>query len=265
MSSILEALRKLETEKAEADRPPEEGFDPKTAKRDLVGGGAWRNWLPLRLGPLAAVLGGGLLLIALAAVSVGVSIVLLKPGAGPVQVANAARRIEAPSPLQVISPPPAPREPVEAPAPEPAKPEPTPSPPLSKPVAKPPVPIAPEPPAETFQIAAGDTAGSMPEIESHPPPAPVPEPRARKQEGPVDIFALPMLSETEKVRYGLSNLQVNLACPANKYRPHASAIINLKQVMAGQRIPDSQAILIGVHMRAIAVEIVDTGKQYQIR
>jgi len=58
---------------------------------------------------------------------------------------------------------------------------------------------------------------------------------------------------------------VNMVRPASKARPYASAIINLEPVQVGERISGSQAILVGVESRAIAVEIEGTGQRYHIR
>ena len=52
---------------------------------------------------------------------------------------------------------------------------------------------------------------------------------------------------------------------ARKARPYASAIINLQPVQVGEKIPGSDAVLIGVESRAIGIEIEGTGERFHIR
>ena len=87
----------------------------------------------------------------------------------------------------------------------------------------------------------------------------------KKTGAPLDLLALPVLKETDKVRYGLDEIRINMVRPANKTRPYASAIINLQTVQVGEKIPDSRATLIGVEQRAIGVEIEGSGERYQVR
>lgn len=82
---------------------------------------------------------------------------------------------------------------------------------------------------------------------------------------PANIYALPPLRETEKSRLGLRDLQVNMCRPATKSRPQASAIINLQTVYIGETVPGSDAILVGVETRGIAIEVPDTGARYHVR
>lgn len=82
---------------------------------------------------------------------------------------------------------------------------------------------------------------------------------------PVDLLTLPVLKESDKERLGLGDIRINMVRPANKAHPYASAIINLQPVHIGERLPDSNAVLIGVDARAIAVEISNTGERFHIR
>ena len=73
------------------------------------------------------------------------------------------------------------------------------------------------------------------------------------------------MKSTDKARYGLSNIRINMVRPASKKRPLASAIINLQQVHVGETIPDTEAVLIGVESRAIGIEIKETGLRFHMR
>ena len=79
------------------------------------------------------------------------------------------------------------------------------------------------------------------------------------------MMSLPALRASDKAKYGLDGIHVNMVRPASKARPYASAIINLEPVQVGEKIPGSEAILIGVESRAIGIEIEGTGERYHIR
>jgi hypothetical protein len=116
-------------------------------------------------------------------------------------------------------------------------------------------------------------AEPTPEPPSVPAAEPTPETRNPKPETrnpkkasrPIDLLLLPALRETDKARYGLSDVRVNMVRPASKARPYASAIINLQPVQVGEKIPGSEATLIGVESRAIGIEIESTGERFHIR
>ncbi|NIA16351.1 MAG: hypothetical protein GWP08_20010 [Nitrospiraceae bacterium] len=80
---------------------------------------------------------------------------------------------------------------------------------------------------------------------------------------PSKLFDLPMLRRSEQVRYGLEDLQINMPRPATKRRPLASAIINLQPVFVGETIPGTRAVLVGVDMRGIAIEV--EGRHFYVR
>ena len=80
----------------------------------------------------------------------------------------------------------------------------------------------------------------------------------------IDVDSLPFLSISAKEKYGLANVKVNMPRPATKSRPYASAVIDLRPVLVGERIPKTSARLIGVTNRGIAIEIIETGDKYQI-
>ena len=50
----------------------------------------------------------------------------------------------------------------------------------------------------------------------------------------------------------------------NEHRPHGSAIINLKAVYVGERIPGSGIRLVGVEMRGIGIEDETTGQRFYV-
>jgi len=81
----------------------------------------------------------------------------------------------------------------------------------------------------------------------------------------VNVLSYPVLKSSDKARYGLSDVRINMVRPASKKRPVASAIINLQQVHVGETIPDTQAVLIGVETRGIGIEIRETGRRYHLR
>ncbi len=381
MSSILDALRKLEAEKAEASRAENAPFEPESAKYELVGKSGRRGRMPFRASPVFVISGAIILASIVIGVSIGLTLMLTRSQGVPLeQVARAAapnlqtetpakpagppraesahtavkvppRQVPAepviqepkakpnPAPKPVakaaLAPEPAP-EPVAkaAPAPEPAPepvakaapaPEPAPEPvakaapapePAPEPVAKAepapepePAPVAkaepapepvPEPakavpaPEPAAKVAAQtEKAVSPAEVKKEelpalarplqqvaklePPVTPTPSERAvsrpekkeadvpKKQSRPLDLMSLPVLRASDKAQYGLEGVRVNMVRPASKTRTYASAIINLEPVQVGEKIPGSDAILIGVESRSIGIEIEGTGERFQIR
>jgi len=85
-----------------------------------------------------------------------------------------------------------------------------------------------------------------------------------KNEEITNIFALPVLSMSDRKRLGLSTMKLNMVRPPTKTRRYGSAIINLQPVMVGEVIPDTDAVLIAVDMRGIAVQAKDSGERYHI-
>ncbi len=109
MSSILDALRKLEAEKAEAGQPTDEGFAEGVAERELVGRNLLRERLTIRLTPMTLVLSAVAFTALFMAISVGVSMMLIaRAGREPAYVASktpqparASLPTAAPAPPQV--------------------------------------------------------------------------------------------------------------------------------------------------------------------
>lgn len=326
MSSILDALKKLETEKLEASRRVEEFRDAPLAVHELVGPSLLRDRVTLRLNPLFIVTACIVIVLIIISASVAVSVYVARP------VITEARNT---TPEDVVI------QPIVQEPPKPA--EPTPA-PVSTPIANASVPVAPTPeitsqPAvnqaksipepvvnqtSSTKINAKSASGSEPqpskpiplvvpppsepapvkepvamakrstsvqeeikppavvkkeiEFESNPlpesfSPTPVPEKPARtepqqKNSTPasIEINKLPILTESDKERFGIGDLRVNMTRPANpKTRPYASAIINLKPVYVGERIPGGGARLIAVDDRGIAIEIEGSGEQFYLR
>lgn len=179
MSSILDALNKLEQEQAqvELEEEIERDIDPRQAARELVDG------LPspargMRLTPAALLLGGAILMVLMVGVSIGVTMIILggsQPAPEPGAQDRVAADVAVAAPAVEKAPVPAPdpeRESaaaVVAPAAEapPIEPEPGPA-----PVEQTPRGIQEVPPVSARQAAA---AAPRPEPERmiQPSPAPV--------------------------------------------------------------------------------------------
>ena len=95
------------------------------------------------------------------------------------------------------------------------------------------------------------------------PSAPADEAVSRPEPKKAQNLAdLPILTETVKMRYSLTRMKLNMTRPANTLRHQASAIINAKPVFEGERVPGTEARLIGVLQNGIAIEIIPTGEQF---
>ena len=82
---------------------------------------------------------------------------------------------------------------------------------------------------------------------------------------PVDPASLPELRGSDRVRLGLENLRINVIREADAHRPDAVAIINLNRVFIGERIPATNAKLVGIARQGIAIEMVDSGERFFVR
>jgi hypothetical protein len=356
MSSILNALRKLEAEKAEASRAENAPFEPESAKYELVGKSGHRGRTLFRASPALVISGAIILASIVIGVSVGLTLMLTRPQGGTLeQVARVAApsvqtetlakpavppRAESAHTAVKAPPRPVPAEPViqepkvkSSPAPKPVAkaalaPEPAPEPvakaaPAPEPAPEPVAKAAPEPEPVPEPVAkAAPEPAPEPAAKAAPEPEPAPEPAAKvaaqtekavppaevkkeerpaparplqqvakleppvtpatsqeavsrpekkeadvpkKQARPLDLMSLPVLRASDKAQYGLEDVRVNMVRPASKTRTYASAIINLEPVQVGEKIPGSDAILIGVESRSIGIEIEGTGERFQIR
>lgn len=303
MSSILDALKKLEADKSTQTAPveaPPAAWEPDNTYRALLGDLTVSPARGHRLAPVTLVLAGGLFAVCLVGVSVLLALIFMvrSQGIGTVpattaqatpSAATAAAPAPGPDAAAPASPEPQPAPesasvaespPVPAPAPEPepssepapaAKPETDPEPesvhePVSARARE--TPPRPEPPAETparepQRVETRVTTTAPVRYERYDPAAPSEE-ASDSTPIPEDIRKLPMLSRVEKSQYGLDNLSLNMLNEANAQRPTGNAIINLEKVFVGETIPGSNARLIGVENHGIAVEIMSTGQRYYL-
>ena len=90
--------------------------------------------------------------------------------------------------------------------------------------------------------------------------------RATEKQAPLpeDVNKLPRLGQTERERLGLGELRLNVLREASASQPEGLAIINLKKVYVGETIPGTNARLIAVQTRAIAIEIEGTGERFKV-
>ncbi len=124
MSSILDALKKLETEKEEAERRIERNLDADDAERDLVGRSLLRERLTIRLTPLT-LFAGALALLVLIVGGSTLSVLLITrsatktPPVAPMAASapTASSEVTAPSIKQVQHASPTIQQEIPAPAP----------------------------------------------------------------------------------------------------------------------------------------------------
>ncbi len=304
MSSILDALKKLEEEKAARKAVDVGSTDPETpleSFEEIPRSRRRQQQEEVRLSNKTILLLGGGLAVALVAVSVTVSLALMRstapaqvamaqpaaPVAAPVAaptttpasaapaaaapLAESSPRVESLPPVaKVVEPAPKPKvEPkAEAPKPKPAEPKPA----ETKPEPAPRVAaVEPEqhPLPESFPPIA-----PAPVEEPAPAPAPAPEPEAApeaqdsmdpKDVAPVaDVKELPVLRTSDRISFGLENMRVNFLREATPNRPAAMAVINLNKIHIGEVIPGTKARLVAVEREGIGIEITDSGKRFYV-
>ncbi|MCC6485920.1 MAG: hypothetical protein IT364_00335 [Candidatus Hydrogenedentes bacterium] len=291
MSSILDALKKLEQDKQEKEQSDQLEIGTEAAERDLFHHkrGAGRGTIQVS----SMVLVGGVLVFAVALVCVSVITALLIVNAAPVpptataQAANAtALSVNqvapgASAPVEPASPDPVSVAPA-TPAVEPARPageEVEPAPPPEPPIE---VPRPEQPsvqPKEEILLAAAQAPASMkpvpieepaPRVQHEIPPAPRPQPSVASQIvppapaksekpdpafGDIDLNVLPILSESERVRLGLPPLEVNIVGLPTKRQPRPSALINYEKVYVGEYISNTNARLVDVELRGVGLSV----------
>ncbi|MBX3180435.1 MAG: hypothetical protein KF886_24055 [Candidatus Hydrogenedentes bacterium] len=272
MSSILEALKKLEAEKhaqaAPPIREPELATAPDFSAASLLAGSAPAPRDRVHLAPVTLVLAGGVFTMLVIGVSVVLSILLLR---------SAQPSAATGSPPHV-----APAMMAAAPALAPPAPDPASAPAETRPPEEPPAEEAPPAPVKTAARTESRPPRPAPRREEPVSESPavvafteevryerfVPEP-ARDDTRPArpvpeDIRSLPMLSRSEKAQYRLDTLKFNMLNEANAQRPMGSAVINLEKIFIGETLPGTNAKLIDVRNHGIAVEIQSTRQQYYI-
>ena len=207
---------------------------------------------------------------------------VVEPTVPPAPVPPVETKVPVPEPVtpEVEAPPPpkaAPRAEAKTPAPERVKP--VPEKPAAKPAAAPGkvakvLPTSAEEPttplptfeaAERARSAASETKPSAP-TPPHEPPTSLAPGRAAEKRAPLleDINGLPRLGQAEREKLGLGEMRLNVLREASPSQPEGLAIINLKKVYVGEMIPGTNARLIAVKTRAVAIEIEGTGERFKV-
>lgn len=136
---------------------------------------------------------------------------------------------------------------------------------IREPAPESPVPIAPPPPRNVSSTPI-QTASvqNIPEVNSGTAISSGTTGGSRRNAEPVpdNLRSLPQLRNTERNRHGLEGMRINMLREPSDSRPNALAIINLNRVFVGEQIPDTNARLIGVEARGIAIEIIDSHERY---
>lgn len=274
MSSILEALKKLEAEKNAqhiAVQEPEPVYTSDQMAQSLLGY-AEPSPEARRVSSVLLVMGGGVFTMLLIGVSVALAVFVLRND-GPPEATTPPLAIAAapnPTPLPEVPAPLAPAlvakaTPVEA-APEAPKELPK---KVVTPVAVvlPQVPARPAPEPEARVETPMDLA-PLPELTEarYEPYVPKPAASVEQESAPVpdDIRTLPMLSRSERSQYRLEGLTINMLNEASATRPLGNALINLEKIFIGETLPGSNATLIDVKSHGIAIEIMSTRQRYYL-
>ena len=289
MSSILDALNKLEDEKEfarEQENLKPENVDAREAAEEMIGRDVLRDTFALRANSVMLI-GGGLAFIFVLVVVVAVSVALvLRPESGGVEtVASvppppAAESVSAvPGPETTLSAP----EEVEAEAKAAvAEVEAAPvveevvetavaaeeivaskevveqvvieTPAVEAPAAAPTTPATPV--AEEVAAVPVVVVREAVQIPKRPEPKPLPV--------EINVMTLPLFTEVMQHKYGLDELTINLVKPQSPRNQYGSAVINRKKVYEDAYIAGSQIRLIKVVNDGIAVEVSRTGEKYFI-
>jgi len=270
MSSILEALKKLEAEKNAQMVPVEEPplYEVDYSAGALLGSGSYANPTRQRFASVTLVLAGGFFAVLLIAVSVLIAMLLLRNNQPPAVAATVpvapltAQSSEAAAVAAIPALPP----PVELAA--------LPTPDTDTTVEEAPAPVPERSPAPPRAPRTKEVTTVIPitaEVRYEPyipkPAAPAKadtEATPRAKPLPADIRQLPMLSRTEREQYRLENIALNMLNEANALRPTGNAIINLEKVFVGETLPGSNAKLVEVQSHGIAIEIMSTHQRYYI-
>ena len=179
-----------------------------------------------------------------------------QPEAPPVPAPAVETKASEPEPVKVVAEKPAPK-----PADAPVK--------LAK-AAPPPAeePTTPLPSLEAIERARTVVTEAKPSatVPMHDSPTSFAPGRAAEKRVPLveDVDALPRLGQTERERLGLGEMRLNVLREASASQPEGLAIINLKKVYVGEMIPGTNARLIAVRTRAIAIEIDGTGERFKV-
>lgn len=263
MSSILDALRKLEQEKSSLEQPqganlreltfePEYEIGPSHVRARGAGG------------TIGYVIAGTVIVAGIVAGAVTVAMMMSdRSTERPIQVAAAAPPSEpasAPANMQTVVTPLGVLDdelPVETAPP-------------SKPVivaARTVTPTKTEAP-KVKEKPKAEMAVEKPEVEKALEPSPLPSLPITQPDPPAEVPAvappasgkinfdtLPVLTETDRIRLELPPLQINIVGIPNARNPRASALINMQKVYVGENIPSTQARLLDVDLRGIAIDV----------
>jgi hypothetical protein len=127
------------------------------------------------------------------------------------------------------------------------------------------LPATPVPPSEPVSLRHEARSADGTRVASPPPAreAPIESPKPPKESyGDVDLNSLPVLTETERIRLGLPHIKINIVGLPTKNQPHPSALINMYRVYVGEEIPGTNATLVAVELRGIGIEV--DGQAYRI-
>lgn len=276
MSSILDALKKLEEEKAREAAPPDAALDERTAAEDLFGRRRKRREFSGDLGRHSGV-----------PISIAVSAVLVTAALTTVFFATRTAPREhimprqdvawAPVGMQAVGTASNPVEEgvrsslfVPTPTPEPPRAEPAPDegfvPETSSFSSRPSTPDKPE--SVDFPVYVREVPEPTPPPQKEFPQAPAgtyppvdKDPSAHQVRDVVtDPTVLPILTPSEQERLGLPRLKVNFVSQASSTRPHPYALINYNKVYLGEPVPNTNARIIGVSVQGVGIDV--DGRRY---
>ncbi|MDZ4860596.1 MAG: hypothetical protein SGI88_16595 [Candidatus Hydrogenedentes bacterium] len=259
MSSILDALRKLEKEKSSREEPQAATLRELTLEPDFeapAGGGAGSAG-----STIGFIIAGALILAGIAAGTVTTAVMLADNNSEPLPVASASAptpSVQRASVQTIITPVPVLDDELPEESDPPSKPLQTARaavPKLEKIKAKPKLEAVT---AATVEKSAVVPLPSLPISAPEPPAAPP----AQAPLGKINFDTLPILTESDRVRLGLPPLKINIVGIPNTRNPRASALINMQKVYVGENIPSTQARLVDVDLRGVAIEI--SGNRYMV-
>lgn len=275
MSSILEALKKLEAEKNAqhvAIQEPEPVYTSDQMAQSLLGY-AEPTREARRLSPVLLVMGGGVFTMLLIGVSVALAVFVLRNTQAPEATAPPVAAAATPTPVSAspdaATPTP---EPVLVAAATPVEVEPETPKESSRKVVTPvvlPEAATPRPaPKPARAVEAPVDLAPLPDLTEarYEPYVPKPAASAAPESAPVpdDIRTLPMMSRSERSQYRLEGLTINMLNEASATRPLGNALINLEKIFIGETLPGSNATLIDVKSHGIAIEIMSSGQRYYL-
>ena len=118
-------------------------------------------------------------------------------------------------------------------------------------------PAAPKAKTETTP-AAKPAAAPVVVATNTKPATETPAEAAKPAEDEID--KLPILSESVRVRLGLPALKINIVGIPNTRNPRASTLINMQKVFQGETIPGTSARLMAVDLRGVVLDV--NGQRY---